>query len=182
MSYLKQELTAAQIAAFDLAYKCARLKPYNAGKGFVRRRLNIGGALFEEGSWKQVTHDQAERLAEIHQIEGDQNTPKAFDLVSYGEMKRIDMLEKKVKLGVATGVEVSELTGEPMLGDATGQSRAPVDFSGVRGVDPSLLEPKGVAVRDNGGDLTSEELKAGQTKKGAQKGAHPNRKLQPAQQ
>ncbi len=182
MSYLKQELGPAQVAAFNDAYRCARLKPYNAAKGHLRRRLNIGGAMFEEGAWKQVTHDQAERLAEIHQIDTDPNSPLAFDLVTYEEMKRLDMLEKKVKLGVATGSEVSELTGEVVLGDATGQGRAPVDFTGVKGVDPSMLEPKGIAVRDNGGDLTSEELKAGQAQKGPQKSKHPNRKPQPAQQ
>lgn len=180
MSYLAKELTPEQIASFNQRYKCVRLKPYDEKKGFVRRRFNIGGALFEGGAWKQVTHDQAEALAGIHQIDEDPSSPLAFDIVSYEEMRRFDMLEKKVKLGVATGAEVSELTGEPILADATGEEKTPVDFSNVKNVDPSLLEPKGKAVRQNGGDLTSEEVRTGETKRGPQKSNHPNRS-KPAQ-
>lgn len=174
-----QQMTPEQIANEDAHYRFARVKPFDRAKGHVALNRNIGGVVFKGGKdpeWKRVTLDQAEVLAEMHQIDDKPTSPKVFDICTYSEMKRLDMLERKKKLGVASRSEVSELTGEPAYGDATPPSKGPVSFSGVKNVDPSHLEPRGVAVREGSGDLSHEEVSKGQTRPGPQKSQHPNRK------
>lgn len=179
MSALKTQLTPAQIAAFNEQYRVVRIKPFNQAKGHLRINYGIGGHVFRGGvnpAWSQVTIDQANELAEAHQHSSDPNSPKVFDVCTYEEYRRIDSLERKVKLGVASRSEAAELTGEQELIDHTDESKPKVSFSGVKPVDKAFVEPKGQAVRSGSGDLTSEELKAGETKPGPQHSAHPNRK------
>lgn len=179
MAALRPNLTPEQITEFDDHYRAVRVKPYDAKKNHLRVNINYGGVVFKGGpnpQWSQVTIDQANELASEHQYDGDETSPKVFDICTYDEYRKLDQLERRVKLGVASQQEVAEFTGEPELRDSTGRDKPKVSFAGVKPLDKALAEPRGAAIPSGSGDLTSEEVRVGESRSGPQRSAHPNRK------
>lgn len=87
--------------------KYARLKPHNPKRKHFLRSYHLsmaspegnllpGGVRFEvTRGWYPVTEEVAARLAEVHQVESDPDSPLAFDVVNtIEEARAIDAREK----------------------------------------------------------------------------------------
>lgn len=71
-----------------------RLKPFNKKLGHVIRRYMIGRMRFDvHRGWYSVPADVAERLRGIRQIQGDADSPAAFDVCTQDEARKIDARE-----------------------------------------------------------------------------------------
>jgi hypothetical protein len=100
-----------------------RLKPYDKRRRHVMRIYVHGptSKKFEERKgWYKVDPELAAYLAEIPQIEGDEDAPRAFDVATPAEAAKIDERERKVRERRALAAEANDLTS----GDLGGRRRA----------------------------------------------------------
>jgi hypothetical protein len=100
-----------------------RLKPYDKRRRHVMRVYVHGPSSkkFEERKgWYKVDSELAEYLAEIPQIEGDEDAPRAFDVATPAEAAKIDERERKVRERRALAAEANDLSS----GDLGGRRRA----------------------------------------------------------
>jgi hypothetical protein len=84
-----------------------RVKPYNQKKGFLVKRTRVLGRLWKGGEgllpndipeWVGVSQEQAEVLSYFHQTDGDDSTPKLFDIVTDAQRQRIDQGEMEQRM------------------------------------------------------------------------------------
>lgn len=100
-----------------------RLKPYDKRRRHVMKIYVHGPSSkkFEERKgWYKVDEELANYLAEIPQIEGDEDSPRAFDVVTASEAAKIDERERKVRERRALSAEANDLSS----GELGGRRRA----------------------------------------------------------
>jgi len=129
------------------ATKLVRLKPYDRRRRHVMRTYVHGptGKKFEEKKgWYKVDATLAKHLAGVQQIEGDDQSPFAFDVCDAAEAKRIDERERKLKDKRAQADEANDLTTGDLHGNRrhAGTAREPAEdrFASRRGQEPARRE------------------------------------------
>ena len=107
-----------------------RLKPCNPKRGLVMRKYTHGptGKRFEESAgWYKVDAGLADYLGSVHQIVTDLDSPRAFDVCTEAEARRVDEREKKEKLRKDPS-EANDLTTSDLRRlDASSSTGSPVD-------------------------------------------------------
>lgn len=89
-----------------------RLKPLNQKKGILVERYTYKGIQFQEkrGWYSIKNHEFAEELTELHQVHGDESTPKLFDVCTREQAMALESKEKRKKGAKATVEEAEENT------------------------------------------------------------------------
>jgi hypothetical protein len=76
--------------------KLVRLKRRDPKRGHVLRRYTAFGVRFEEKKgWYRVSDEVAAYLAQVHQLDGDDDSPLAFDVCTPEEAEALEAAEKK---------------------------------------------------------------------------------------
>lgn len=76
--------------------RLARLKAYDPKHGCVLRRYTYRGIKFQEDrGWLRVDEETAKYLEGVHQVPGDAHTPRAFDVCTDEEAKKLEEREEK---------------------------------------------------------------------------------------
>jgi hypothetical protein len=113
--------------------KLVRLKPLDAKKGHVIRRLTVFATLFEESKgWYRVSEEMAHYLATMRQVPNDEDTPLAFDVCTQEEGRRIDAAEKKKAEDRARANAPNVLSAREVMGDGGDLTTADLAHPGRR--------------------------------------------------
>ena len=76
--------------------RLARLKAYDPKLGCVLRRYTYRGIKFQEDrGWLRVDEETAKYLEGVRQVPGDAHTPRAFDVCTDEEAKKLEEREEK---------------------------------------------------------------------------------------
>lgn len=120
----------------------ARLKPISARKGTTVKTYIFGGVRFlAERGWYEVSDDLADRLRELHQEHGDEDSPYLFDVVeSKGDTDRVVEREKQAIIQARNS-----------LRRATGnKTTQPLPVNNAGGIED--------LIKRQGGDVTTVDL------------------------
>lgn len=104
------------------------------------------GKRFEEKrGWYRVDAKLAEYLADVLQIEGDTDSPKAFDICTPAEAAKIDEREKKIRIARAQSDDANDLTTSDLRGSRRRSAASAEEPAGDRYASSRGAEPKGRA-------------------------------------
>ncbi len=112
------------------AFYWARLVPFNPKKNCNVRRYGHMGTMYQGGEkpvWYKVTPGQAQALMALHQADGDEQSPKLFDIYTEEDRMKVDARENEMRL-VQLGLVAQA---------------APVPVQTVREIDLSQGDPRG---------------------------------------
>ena len=107
--------------------RLARLKAYDPKHGCVLRRYTYRGIKFQEDrGWLRVDEETAKYLEGVLQVPGDTHTPRAFDVCTDEEAKKLEEREEKeAKPTLATdAVRVATPRGDAETAPPTKTSRS----------------------------------------------------------
>ena len=85
-----------------------RVKPYNKKRGCLVQRYTCKGTRYEARlGWYEVDDATAKYLATVHQIDGDVDSPKVFDVMSKEEAIKMEKVE--AAMGKASPAETPKV-------------------------------------------------------------------------